>query len=61
VLPLEGTKPAVLQKRLTEWIERDNEISYTGKVSGCRYDFDREYEHQVSEFASNFSTFSIPS
>lgn len=52
---MKGMKKSSLQKRLSEWVERDNKLSGSGKISGSRYSDDREFEKEVSDFASNKS------
>lgn len=41
-------------KRLDEWIERDNKISFSGKISGGRYPEHIDFEKTVTDFAKNF-------
>lgn len=45
-------KSSTLKKRIEEWVERDEKISGTGKISGSRYCDDMEYENEVKEFTS---------
>lgn len=53
-LQTHGMKPASLNKRVAEWLERDEKMSGTGKISGSRYCDDNEYENQVKEVAKEF-------
>lgn len=47
-------KSSTLKKRIEEWVERDEKISGTGKISGSRYCDDMEYENEVKEFTKDF-------
>ncbi|EAR88746.1 pyridoxal-dependent decarboxylase domain protein (macronuclear) [Tetrahymena thermophila SB210] len=54
VLNDKGMNQALLQKRFKDWIDRDDKLSGSGKISGSRYGDDRDFEKEVSEFAKGF-------
>ncbi|EAR96984.2 pyridoxal-dependent decarboxylase domain protein (macronuclear) [Tetrahymena thermophila SB210] len=53
-LPAKGMKSSTLQKRIQEWVQRDEQISGTGKISGSRYCDDTEYENEIKNFTKDF-------
>lgn len=39
---------------MKDWANRDDKLSCTGKISGSRYDFDIEYEKEVSDVSKHY-------
>lgn len=52
-LPLSGVSSSSLQLRMAKWGARDDSLTLTGKISGARYEVDKEYEETLADTASN--------